>query len=77
MDSKERLQITRLSTVPADSILHRGQLTALNEYSFNAYVKEDEMVHRTRCTSKVTLVIAILVISMCGAIAVAVIIALL
>ncbi len=77
LDSKERVQITRLSTVPADSVVYGQQLTTLNGPSVNTYIEEDEMDHGTSYMSKATLVVIVSAISLCSAVVVVVFVALL
>ncbi len=67
MDSKERVQLTRLSTVPADSVVYGQQLTTSNGSSVNTDIEEDEMVHGASYISKATLVITVSAISLCSA----------
>ncbi len=46
LDSRERVQITRLSTVPAGYIVYGQQLTTSNGSSANTFIEEGEMVPR-------------------------------
>ncbi len=65
LDSRERVQITRLSTVPAGHIVYGQQLTTSNGSSANIFIEEGEMVPRSSCISKMMVVITVSAISLC------------